>query len=748
MKLRLLLVIIVSLVLLAAVAGMRRVGPKEQAVRVSRDGSAVQAPGGWQFVGPGSRLVKYPRGAWSTRAPGTGTTPVTFSNGDTLGVAFEASLEVPDHVALALYQGFSKDFAPAIEKLVASAAEIEAAALDDASKDDELERAVESRVVQEMGRFQVRANGVSLVQWGSEKRSAQTARTEPARRLVIVGVDGGDWMNLRPLIDAGKLPNFARLVHDGATGPLRSEEPMLSPLLWTTMATGRLPEQHGVLNFTAVDPKTGARAPVSRHNRKVDAFWNMLGDYHHSVDVIGWLATDPAEAVDGVMITDKFGYLAYVPEDTVNTAKPENGSVYPATRRSEFEALVTHTDAVTDEDLSRFVHLSPGELRAHRHATDPYDPVNDFLHLYASTRTYEKIATHLLDTDHPDVLAVYFEWVDAVSHLFMLHTPPKLPDVSQAEYDQYKDVVEQAYVLQDEVLGEIMRHMDDRTVLMVISDHGFKSGAARLKNRPEIWAGNAALWHRPDGIVAFYGAGVKKGAAIEEPSIRDVAPTVLALMGLPRADDMPGHAIASAFDDDVTKTFSTEHVATLDKKREDATAGTASGASEQTMKKLEALGYLTPDNPDALHNLGQRYQQKGEYQKAIESYKKAIAMRPTFYNAYNNLATCYGELKMYPEAIDALEKCIKLKPDDYFAMSNLSVIMMHTGKPDEALRFAKQAVDTEPAYVNGHVTYGAMLAMTKHYDEAEKQFNEALRLDPNNASARENLRRVQAAKNP
>ena len=745
MKLRLLLVIIIALVLLAAVAGMRRVGPGEQAVRTGRDGSAVQVPGGWHFIGPGSKLVKYPRGDWSTRAPQRGTTTVTFSNGDTLGVAFECSLNLPDNAALALYQGFSGEFPAAVAKLVASSAEIEAAALDDHSKDTELEGAVRARVTQEMGRFHVEVKNVTLVQFGSERR-AERARRSPARRLIIVGVDGGDWMNLRPLIDAGKLPNFAKLVHDGATGPLRSEEPMLSPLLWTTMATGRLPEQHGVLNFTAVDPKTGARAPVSRHNRKVDAFWNMLGDYNHTVDIVGWLATDPAETVDGVMITDKFGYLAYVPEDTEHTAKPEDAAVYPATRQSEFEALVTHADAVSDADLSRFVHLSADEMERHRHTTDPNDAVNNLLHLYASTRTYEKIATRLLDHDRPDVLAVYFEWVDAVSHLFMLHTPPKLPDVPQAEYDAYKDVIDQAYMVQDEVLGDIMQHMDERTVLMVISDHGFKSGAARLKNRPEIWAGNAALWHRPDGIVAFYGAGVKKGASIEGASIRDVAPTVLALTGLPRADDMAGKAITSPFEDAVTKTFSAEHVATLDKKRADAAAGTASGASEQTMKKLEALGYLAPDNPDALHNLGQRYQQQGDYKKAIENYKKAIAMRPTFYNAYNNLATCYGELKMYPEAVDALEKCIKLKPDDYYAMSNLAVIMMNTGKTEDALRFAKQAVDTEPAYVNGRVTYGAMLAMTKHYDEAEKQFNEALRLDPGNASARTNLERVKAAK--
>jgi Flp pilus assembly protein TadD len=276
-----------------------------------------------------------------------------------------------------------------------------------------------------------------------------------------------------------------------------------------------------------------------------------------------------------------------------------------------------------------------------------------------------------------------------------------------------------------------------------VSDHGFKSGDARLRDRPEIWAGDAALWHREDGIVAFCGAGVRRGARIEGASIRDVAPTVLALMGLPRAGDMPGVPLRGAFDDSVT--FPTEQVATLDREREDA-QGVASGATDETMKKLEALGYLAPDNPDALQNLGQRYQQRGEFQKAIEQYKKAIALRPTFYNAYNNMAVCYGELEMYPEATEAFQRCIAIKPDDYFAMSNLAVIMIKTGRPAEALQFAEQSVRTEPAYANGRVTYGTVLAMSKRYDEAETQFNEALRLDPGNESATENLKRLKIAR--
>ena len=350
---------ILSLLILAAVAGMRRVASDEQAVLVRRNGSVKQVGPGWQFVGPGVELVKYPVGEWHVRVPASGTAPVTLMNGSTSQVSFEYTLTVPPGTAESLYTGFSMQFEPAIQKLVTDAAEIEAAAHDDATSSAYVD-AVRRRVAGAMEKF-----GIRLGDPGGSRTSAAP------RRLIIVGVDGGDWLNLRPLIDAGKLPHFATLVRDGATGPLRSEEPMLSPLLWTTMATGRLPEQHGILNFTVVDPKTGERAPVSRLQRKVDAFWNMLGDYNRSVAVIGWLATDPAEAVDGVMVTDKFGYLAYIPE---NTDKAEDTSVYPPSRRPELASLVVHAEDVSDDDLARFVHVPRNEMAKHRRGDDPNDP--------------------------------------------------------------------------------------------------------------------------------------------------------------------------------------------------------------------------------------------------------------------------------------------------------------------------------------------------------------------------------------
>jgi Flp pilus assembly protein TadD len=739
---------LLAVVVLVAIIGVKRVPPGFEAVRVARDGGTRVAAAGVHLAFPGTKFVRYPVGKHSFRVPADGAMPVRFQNGQAVDVAFAFDLDIAPGSSEKIYTRFSTDFPAAFERLVNSAAEIDAAAALPPDAPHAFARSVVAQAKDQLTSLGVTVTKARLLRWGDrsfESDSSLASGTAPKasrspRRLVIVGIDGGDWQNLRPLIKQGKLPNFARLVKDGATGPLRSEEPMLSPLLWTTMATGRQPEKHGVLNFTVADPKTGVRVPISRLYRKVDAFWNILGDYGRTVAVIGWLATDPAEKVNGLVVTDKFGYLAYAPEDTAHASA---SSVYPPSRRDELSRLVVHGGQIPDSDIQKFVTLSPKQIDARRESPDPRDPVNNLIHLYASTLTFRNIAKHVLETDPPDVLAVYFEWVDAMSHLFMLDSPPRMPDVPADEYAMYKNVIEQVYVVQDEILGEFMNAIDEHTVLMVVSDHGFKSGDSRLHNRPEIWAGNAAKWHRIDGIIGFYGAGVTKGAPLDGASILDVAPTVLALAGLPRAKDMPGDPIAMAFADTVVSTFSPEILPTLDRKRESTATSTTDAATTEQMKKLEALGYLTPDNADAHNNLGQRYQQQGEFQKAIDEYKKAIAMRPNFHGAYNNLAVCYGKLKMFPQAEEALEKCISLKPDDFYAMNNLAVMYIQTGRTQDGVAMAEKAVKIEPGYANGRVTLGSLYAMTRRYDEAETQFREALKIDPENHDAKVNLEKLQ-----
>ena len=86
--------------------------------------------------------------------------------------------------------------------------------------------------------------------------------TQP-KRLLLVGWDSADWKLLHPLMDSGATPAAAHLVNTGSSGNLTTLEPQLSPMLWTSIATGKMAYHHGVPGFTEVHPASGRVIPVS-----------------------------------------------------------------------------------------------------------------------------------------------------------------------------------------------------------------------------------------------------------------------------------------------------------------------------------------------------------------------------------------------------------------------------------------------------------------------------------------------------
>ena len=78
------------------------------------------------------------------------------------------------------------------------------------------------------------------------------AVTSPAKKLLLIGWDAADWKVINPLLDRGQMPHLARLVAEGASGNLATIEPPLSPMLWTSIATGKRPGKHGIHGFVDV----------------------------------------------------------------------------------------------------------------------------------------------------------------------------------------------------------------------------------------------------------------------------------------------------------------------------------------------------------------------------------------------------------------------------------------------------------------------------------------------------------------
>ena len=375
------------------------------------------------------------------------------------------------------------------------------------------------------------------------------AAAPDGRPVLLVALDGADWLAIDPLLQAGLVPNLARLKREGAWAALHSNTPMLSPLLWTTAATGRPPEEHGIVDFLIRDPRTGARVPISSNFRRVKALWNILSASGVASDWVAWWATWPAERIAGHMISDRVAYSLF---DTQAGSDESVGATWPPSLRDEIRALRADDVAIGIDEVRRFARVEASDLdRSRRRAAaagvrQAYaDPLLHLTRVLASTATYHRAALRLLEKGQAPLTAVYYQGIDEVSHRFAHCAPPRMELCSDADFLRYRDTVSAFYRYQDFLLGELLERVRPGTVTIVLSDHGFLGGAERPTDVPPDIEGRPGEWHRPYGIFIMHGRDIPAGRT-GTVSLYDVAPTVLHLVGLPAGSDMRGTVLAVA----------------------------------------------------------------------------------------------------------------------------------------------------------------------------------------------------------
>ena len=149
--------------------------------------------------------------------------------------------------------------------------------------------------------------GIALVVLAGQGCGAGEAPDrEPAGPpTIFFAIDGLEWSVLQPLLADGRLPAIASLMARGSFGRLRSMTPTLSPVIWTSVATGKRRERHGIDHF--IYTGRGPAGPETHYytsgHRRTKAFWNVLSDHGRVVHCFGWWITFPAEPINGVMVS-------------------------------------------------------------------------------------------------------------------------------------------------------------------------------------------------------------------------------------------------------------------------------------------------------------------------------------------------------------------------------------------------------------------------------------------------------------
>jgi predicted AlkP superfamily phosphohydrolase/phosphomutase len=482
-------------------------------------------------------------------------------------------------------------------------------------------------------------------------------------RVIWLAMDGLDWDLLNRLAREGKMPNWSRLVSEGFTANLKSFYPVLSPVIWTTVATGVGPDVHRVLDFQETDPKTGVKLPISGMSRAVPGVWNLASAAGKKVGIVGWWATHPAEEVNGFFVSDRASPLLF-------GDLPRTGAAFPASLAPGVEQLVARDGSVSDEELTRFIDVPSTEIASAR-ASDAgmENAIVALSRIIGATRVNHHIARDLYDRYRPELMSLYLQGTDEIGHVFAPYSPPRLECTSEADFAKYRRAVDVYYALVDKMIGQWMRRAkEDGATLVVNSDHGFKWGEDRTCARSSMNWATAAYWHRINGVFAAWGARVRPSTTRGTLSMFDVAPTVLALLDLPADRRMTGKATTFAFEG-VSAPPQKDLFSTVEVRRVSAAPASAAEASEYA-KKLRALGYLTGsetqpiapaggDRPGmtegAYNNLGVYLREAaGDLPAAEAALQKALSLKPGYHSPIFNLAVLYRMKREDAKAIDWL----------------------------------------------------------------------------------------------
>ena len=355
------------------------------------------------------------------------------------------------------------------------------------------------------------------------------------RRILLVGWDAADWKVIRPQLEQGRMPHLGRLIADGVSGNLATIYPPLSPMLWTSIATGKRPPKHGVLGFAEPLPDGSGVRPVSSLSRTAKASWNILNQNNRRSAVVGWWPSQPVEPIDGVMVSNAFTKAGVDPEAPPLAA----GMVHPP----EWSNRLAELRVTAREVPSQVLRLFVPELE--KVDQDQDKGLHTLAKLIADAMTTHAAATEVIEHAEWDFAAVYYDTIDHISHAFMKFYPPRLDWVPEDVFTLYQHVVGATYRYQDAMLGRLIELTGPETTVIVVSDHGFKSDDRRPAYIPPEAAG-PAVEHRHFGMICMRGPGIRQGETLYGASVLDIAPTVLHLFGLPVGRDMDGHVLTTA----------------------------------------------------------------------------------------------------------------------------------------------------------------------------------------------------------
>ncbi|MCX5886352.1 MAG: alkaline phosphatase family protein [Proteobacteria bacterium] len=333
-------------------------------------------------------------------------------------------------------------------------------------------------------------------------------------KLLVIGIDGGSFTLLSPLIEQGIMPNLARMMEEGISGELESVCPPVTAPAWSSFITGKNPGQHGIYDFMVKRKDSNEEIPLNSTLREGRAFWDILGEDGNKVLILNIPTTYPPQKVNGVMISD---FL---------TPSGKRDFVYPVNLLDEIE--------------NRFGNY-PLYFKTPIIVTTP-ENIEKFLQECRNALHYKfEVARYLRKKEEAPFLLLHIWETDQICHWLWHIFDQTHPEHRKDEAKRFLPEITAYFKALDEEIGKTIHELGEGLNTFVISDHGFgpvykmvllnvwlmAEGYLRLKQDPltrlKYW-----LWKKgltPELLFKLYKSMVKRGIRF-----RSLAPVELLKM--------------------------------------------------------------------------------------------------------------------------------------------------------------------------------------------------------------------------
>src|SRR6202140_2490279 len=378
------------------------------------------------------------------------------------------------------------------------------------------------------------------------EKPATKQATRP--HVVVIGVNGMELDVIRPLLLKGAMPNLEHVINNGAYGKLRTVSAPNCPRVYSTIFTSTDPDEHGVTGFLV------GGITANTNMLKEEPIWSILSRNRVRVGMAKVPATFPVMPVNGYMISGMLTRGKNCEDGVLCAPKLSEvmggDAVYP--RSLQPELLKNVGDFYID------CERMPAASDLKGHETELINSWLDKVQVIRDQQT--KLFDYLLTTHPTEFTFLAQSCEDRTGH-WLYPISPFNVGYNASINSVRQDAFPNQYIAFDKVLGSILKHADENTYVIIVSDHGIKplrefeekdphAHADHEKTTPVIAKHDFADGDDVPGSVFIMGPGIKHDFRLMglDASVYDIAPTLLRLYGIEQPKQMRGRILTEVFE--------------------------------------------------------------------------------------------------------------------------------------------------------------------------------------------------------